>query len=54
MNIEDQSHITDYDLKENKRIKDTTELWFARFHFCVWEKHPQRTRVKDCKDLKQA
>ena len=28
------------------------ELWFARYHICAGEKHPQGTQVKDRKDRK--
>ena len=49
MSITEHKHILDYGLKENKGIKDTTELWFSRFDICAWEKHCQRTRGNNCK-----
>ena len=28
-------------------MNKSTELWFARYHICAGEKHPQETEVKD-------
>lgn len=37
-------------MKENKRTKNTTKLWFARYEICAGEKHLQGTYVQDCKN----